>query len=345
MVKCEICKKNFKNNVGLGVHINKHNINSKEYYDMYLKKDGEGICPTCGKSTKYLCFAKGYAKHCSNKCTYNDLVVREKTEQTMLSRYGTSNVYASEYGKQKIKETKLNRYNDIWYHNTEKAVESYKKTVKNRSIEQTQAIGKKISNTFYNLPEEKKCERTKKISNSQKNYYNSLSEEEHKELCNKRHESAINRTEESLMSSHIKATKTKLSNNTMNISKVEDDFYIKLLNIFEESDIKCQYFDETRYPYACDFYIKSLDLFIEINNHWTHGQHPFDSNNLDDIKKLNIAKEKSKSIKFYRKFINVWTSLDVKKYEIAVKNKLNYMRLYNNDDMNKAIVKLKEIAK
>ena len=29
-----------------------------------------------------------------------------------------------------------------------------------------------------------------------------------------------------------------------------------------------------RYPFACDFYISSLDLFIECNYHWTHGGKP-----------------------------------------------------------------------
>ena len=31
-----------------------------------------------------------------------------------------------------------------------------------------------------------------------------------------------------------------------------------------------------RYPFACDFYISSLDLFIECNYHWTHGGKPYE---------------------------------------------------------------------
>ena len=29
-------------------------------------------------------------------------------------------------------------------------------------------------------------------------------------------------------------------------------------------------------------YIKEDDLFIELNNHWTHGGHPFDPNNKEE---------------------------------------------------------------
>ena len=40
-------------------------------------------------------------------------------------------------------------------------------------------------------------------------------------------------------------------------------------------DVITQYKDD-RYPFACDFYIPSLDLFIECNYHWTHGGKPYE---------------------------------------------------------------------
>ena len=51
------------------------------------------------------------------------------------------------------------------------------------------------------------------------------------------------------------------------------------------NNIKTQ-FSDNRYPFLCDFYIEKLDLFIEYNGHWTHGSHPFDINNKNDILKL-----------------------------------------------------------
>jgi len=37
-----------------------------------------------------------------------------------------------------------------------------------------------------------------------------------------------------------------------------------------------------RYPYEVDFWLPKYDLFIEIQGHWTHGDHPYDESNEDD---------------------------------------------------------------
>ena len=52
-----------------------------------------------------------------------------------------------------------------------------------------------------------------------------------------------------------------------------------LLIIFEKDDIIRQYYDKDRYPFNCDFYIKSKDLFIEYQGHPSHGYCPFNRNN------------------------------------------------------------------
>ncbi len=121
---------------------------------------------------------------------------------------------------------------------------------------------------------------------------------------------------------------TKRKNNTFCSSKAEDKFYEYLLTIFEETDIVRQYSDE-RYPFNCDFYIKSLDLFIECNFHWTHNNHYFDETNEQDIEKLNMWK--SKNSKYYKIAINVWTSLDIRKKEYS--KQLNYIVLWNQSSM------------
>ena len=84
----------------------------------------------------------------------------------------------------------------------------------------------------------------------------------------------------------IKALETKKKNGTFNSSKPEEDYYNLLKEKYGEEDVVRQYRDE-RYPFACDFYIKSLDLFIECNYSWTHGGHPFDENNEEDLKLLS----------------------------------------------------------
>ena len=60
---------------------------------------------------------------------------------------------------------------------------------------------------------------------------------------------------------------TKHKNNTFNTSKFEVNFRNNLIEIFDVTDIFSNYKDELRYPFNCDFYIKSLDIFIELNIH------------------------------------------------------------------------------
>ena len=91
-----------------------------------------------------------------------------------------------------------------------------------------------------------------------------------------------------LKSQEIKAKQlnTLRKHKTFNTSKQEKDYYNYLVNKYGKDDVLYQYTD-SRYPYSCDFYIKSKDLFIELNLHWTHGGHPFDKNNAEDLVKLN----------------------------------------------------------
>lgn len=129
---------------------------------------------------------------------------------------------------------------------------------------------------------------------------------------------------------YIQLTKqylTKKKNNSFNKSKPEEEFYTYLLKENTNKTIFRQYKDE-RYPFYCDFYIKEDDLFIECNFHWTHGGHPFDKNNPLDIAQLNEWKQKAETSKFYQAAIETWTIRDVKKKEIAAKNKLNIKILY-----------------
>lgn len=60
----------------------------KEYYDTFIKKPGEGICPICGKETIFLSLTKGYQKHCSSKCAGQDEFTLSIRRQTCLERYG-----------------------------------------------------------------------------------------------------------------------------------------------------------------------------------------------------------------------------------------------------------------
>lgn len=89
-MKCEICEKEYKI---LGSHVQTHNISIKDYYDTYIKQPGEGICPVCGKETKFFSLNKGYQRHCNNICAQKDPATRQKFHETNLKRFGVINFF------------------------------------------------------------------------------------------------------------------------------------------------------------------------------------------------------------------------------------------------------------
>lgn len=120
------------------------------------------------------------------------------------------------------------------------------------------------------------------------------------------------------------------NNNTLFVkdSKAESDYFNKLKLKYDENDIIRQYFDKDRYPFKCDFYIKSEDKFIEVHGNWTHGGRPFDPNDEECKKKLQVWEEKAKQFPYYKNAIYTWTDLDVRKAKIAKDNNLNFEVIY-----------------
>ena len=121
-----------------------------------------------------------------------------------------------------------------------------------------------------------------------------------------------------------KAYNTKRENGTFNTSKTEDDTYKILKDMFGE--VLRQYSSDT-YPYNCDFYIPAYDLYIECNYHWTHQDHIYDG--MDKADKELVESMHNKCSKYYDNAIYTWTIRDKEKYDVAIKNKLNYIVFYS----------------
>ena len=119
-----------------------------------------------------------------------------------------------------------------------------------------------------------------------------------------------------------KEINTKIIRGTINTSKPETDVYHKLCEKFGTDDVVRQH-KETRYPFFCDFYIRSTDIFIECNFHWTHGKEPFDETSEIHRRKLELWR--SKHTKFYDIAVKVWSEKDPLKIETA---KLNGIKLF-----------------
>jgi len=248
-------------------------------------------CPTCGKLLDNL-----EHKHCSPRCASLDPEVQKKNEETNLKLYGVRNVFCLESEHKKAKKE--------WVKSIVKKYGSLKNFYKIRSDLGNKTIKEKIEEDehFWDKRNEKKKETIDSILKNDPDWYKRLKEKE---------------------------IETKKKNNSLNASKEEDRIYEKLLNIFNKDDIIREY-SEKRYPFHCDFYIKSKDLFIECNFHWTHGFHWFDKNNKSDLE--IVQKWKDKNTKFYDIAIEVWTKRDILKRDTALKNKLNYLVFWNTKE-------------
>lgn len=125
---CLLCNKEVKNIFAFLSHLkwNHPGITTKDYYDRFLKKHGEGICktPGCNNQCNFYSLTKGYHKHCSRNCTKKDPLYieklinnktingvynnnRKKAKRTCLKKYGVENVSQIEEVKEKKKETCL----------------------------------------------------------------------------------------------------------------------------------------------------------------------------------------------------------------------------------------------
>ena len=127
---CKICNKSFNNIYSFSSHIkNEHKpLTAKLYYDKYLKEENEGICPICGKPTKFESISKGYKRFCSTACAHKSPELKEKYKQTCLERYGVTSTNKLQSMKDKSKQTCLEKYGTEFASQSEEFKEHSRKT-------------------------------------------------------------------------------------------------------------------------------------------------------------------------------------------------------------------------
>lgn len=113
---------------------------------------------------------------------------------------------------------------------------------------------------------------------------------------------------------------THKTNNSFNTSTFEKVAFDVLRNKYP--DLISQYKSDV-YPFTCDFYSPSYDLYIEYNGSWTHGGHAFNKDDVSDMEVLTKWTELSKKYPYYANAIYTWTDLDVRKQKCAIDNNLN----------------------
>lgn len=126
-------------------------------------------------------------------------------------------------------------------------------------------------------------------------------------------------------------------------SSHEDKIYDILLTKYLKDDIIRQYSSE-EYPYNCDFYIKSENLYLEYNGSQYHNRKEFNPNDPNDLSDLWRLKSKVKfylnskgkwKLNQYQAIIDTWTIRDVAKFKTARENNLNYVAIYSMKEFDK----------
>lgn len=67
--ECGICKKKFDDHETMKRHVaSGHKITIRDYYDIYVRREYEGLCKECNTKTKFMGLELGYARLC-NSCS------------------------------------------------------------------------------------------------------------------------------------------------------------------------------------------------------------------------------------------------------------------------------------
>ena len=278
-------------------------------------------------------------KHIQETCLYKYNVKfawnNQNQKNTLLKKYGVDNIRKSDYCKQKIKQTLIEKYNNENYTNLKKSKQTCLEKYGSEYYFTSKDCKEKLINKFNVDNYRKTLESKQKTSEYIKTHQQDIRRKVIN-TCLKKY-GVDNVAKCQFIKDKIDWKKqkekeyiTKKKNNSFNISKPEDQSYELLKSKYP--DVQKQYRSEA-YPFNCDFYIPSLDLYIECNYHWTHGFHPYDPNSIEDQKQLELWK--SKSTKFYDNAINTWTIRDVNKRHTAKENNLNWIEFFSILKLNK----------
>ena len=228
-----------------------------------------------------------------NTCALQSIKVKAKAEQTNLEKYGAKNVFQSESIKNKIAKTNIERYGS--------KVSLQNPQVKSKA-KATCLARYGVENVFASR------EIKTKIKETNLKKYGVENPSQNKEIQNKKFE-------------------TMKENKSFNKSTEEDKIYSSLSKIY--SNVLRQYSSE-EYPFACDFYIPEKDMYIEYQGTWTHGKHPFDESNKEDMETLRIWK--NKNTEYYDGAIDTWTIRDPLKRKTVKENNLNWIEFFSLEE-------------
>lgn len=315
-------------------------------------------CSLCGKEK----WKETNIKKYGNPYPLQNQVSKERCKETCLERYGTDNPSKSEDVKEQTKRTNLERYGVEWTCLNDEVTARRQEINKRKyggispfcSEDVQQKAHDTIMDTYgvtnaFLIPEAReKYEKTcmelfgtpfaiqspkirEKIQETclkrwgAKTPFESriILEQAHQQMRKMYHVENIMKLQEF----RNKVTDTKRNHGTFTSSSGEEMLYEILVDLFGEDDVKRQYQSEL-YPFACDFYIPSRNMYIELNGHWSHTDHWYDISSREDAEIVDLWCERDTL--YYKNSLEVWTERDVLKRQTARKHHLNYVVFWHN---------------
>lgn len=279
--------------------------------------DTRPVCKTCGGPVRYADQKIGFKNHCSNQCIAKDKdclkKIAESCKRVSLEKYGVENPFQAEEVKAKMRETWKKKYG---VDNPNKSSEVRKKiektnlerygyafAIQNKEIKE-KIKQKNLKNLGVEWPtKSKECREKMKKTNIEKYGHECV-------LVNE--------------SIKAKAFVSKKARCKLGKSKEEDLMFEILKELYPDT---IHHYMSEKYPHACDFYIPSLELWIEYQGYGTHYGRLF-RETFQDNKDLETIREKAKYSKFYKEVLYVWPGLDVKKYNDTITNNINFLSIY-----------------
>lgn len=234
--------------------------------------------------------------------------VKEKIKQTCLERYGVENPRQSQVVIDKARQTNLERYGAISYTKTEEGLQRIQSTM----IDRFGADNFMKSQAHYAVLDRMQA----RSADTQLVRYGA------------RHWSMSETARRKLSERKAKEYATKQANHSWQSSQPEQRLEEMLKSYFGEDDVRTQY-SSKEYPFQCDFYIESRDMYIELNATWTHGSHWYDNFSVNDVDVLYFWEKQDSD--YYKNAVETWTERDAKKRSKALVGDLNYVVFWMSD--------------
>lgn len=308
----------------------------------------------CGNKNIFKNKNIGYTNHCSRKCSANDNEIKRKRYNTLKNDIDENGLNGFQRQQAKSRIKKLLKYNDPNYNNSAKMVRTKRSNIDSNGLDSFQRGTIKMVKTrksiedngldsFHNAGLKGKEKRLNDIDNFGRNSYDrqvlktkQINIEQFGVDNYSKTEAYKNKFKDSLYVEKIvkKRYNTMKKNKSFNRRSKSEIRCFELLKT-KFPDVEHSYYNKERYPFNCDMYVPSQDLFIECHFGFAHGGEPFDPNNIEHLQEIEKCKIKQKEFRFdgkkkdgYAEKIKVWTISDPKKLKTFQENDLNYKIFY-----------------